>query len=276
MVLRIEDLDPTRCTPEFESNILRDLEWLGLDWDGPVLRQSEQFPRYQEALNTLQSKGLTYACQCTRRDIQLIAAPHRGEDLRYPGTCRELGLRQEQGNSSHGVRLKVDNSPALVSDIIQGEKTFHPAEECGDFLLWTRGGLPSYQFAVTLDDHFQEVTEVVRGRDLMASTARQDLVRSHLRYSRPSSLHLGMVLDARGQRLAKRTGGFTIEGFRSNGGTPEALASWAAKVAGLASQGNAATAREYCEEYALPPKEDWWPSDADQGPFPTEEQRKTS
>lgn len=262
----MEDLDPKRCRHEFEREILLDLEWLGLDWDGPVLRQSEQFPRYQEVLADLASRDLTYACRCSRGDIRLVLAPHPGEGLRYPGTCRELGLDTATDGKSYGQRLKVQAGSVLLHDRLQAPLEVEIAQECGDFLLWTKAGLPSYQFAVTLDDHYQGITEVVRGRDLLPSTARQNLLRQHLNYPNPSTVHMGLILDRQGQRLAKRTGASSIAGFREAGGQAEELVSWAAEIAGLESRGPAPV--DYLPDYTLPPKEDWWPSQASAGPFP--------
>ena len=266
IVLRMEDLDPKRCTPEFEQGILFDLEWLGLDWDGPILRQSEQFPRYREILGDLRERGLTYGCSCTRRDIRMVSAPHPGEDLRYPGTCRDLGLGVGPEEQVHGQRLKVESCQVRIEDRVQRPLETDIAQESGDFLLWSRSDLPSYQLAVTLDDHYQGVTEVVRGRDLLSSTARQDLLRQHLGYPPISSVHFGMVLDGQGKRLAKRSGGSSIAGFREAGGQAAELVRWVAAVAGLADEGPKPV--DYLGSYDLPPKEDWWPSESSPGPFP--------
>ena len=266
MVLRIEDLDPERCTQEFEQGILLDLEWLGLDWDGPILRQSEQFPRYRDVLENLRERGLTYGCRCSRRAIRMLSAPHPGEDLHYPGTCRELSLGVNQEGQVHGQRIKVEPGHVLIEDRVQCPLETNIAQESGDFLLWSRSDLPAYQFAVTLDDQYQGVTEVVRGRDLLPSTARQDLLRQHLGYPPISSVHFGMVLDGQGKRLAKRSGGSSIAGFREAGGQAAELVRWVAAVAGLADQGPKPV--DYLGSYDLPPKEDWWPSEASPGPFP--------
>lgn len=266
MVLRMEDLDPERCTPKFEQDILFDLEWLGLDWDGPILRQSEQFPRYRDVLEGLRQQGLTYGCRCTRRNIRMMSAPHPGEDLRYPGTCRELGLGVEEGGQVHGQRIKVEPGHVLIEDRVQAPLGTDIAQDLGDFLLWSRSDIPSYQFAVTLDDQYQGVTEVVRGRDLLSSTARQDLLRQHLGYPPINSVHFGMVLDKQGKRLSKRSGSSSIAGFREAGGQAAELVRWVAAVAGLADEGP--KPMDYLGSYELPPKEDWWPSEASPGPFP--------
>ena len=253
LLLRMEDLDGERCRPEFAAAILRDLEWLGLDWDGPVQLQSECAEAHAAALDSLRAAGLCYPCVCTRREIReaasapQAAAPRKhAEDVSqvYPGTCRrrfpgEAAALQAYGREAYGReaawRLRVPPGSITFEDGLYGPQAFAPAAEVGDFPIARRGGAAAYQLAVVVDDAAAGVTEVLRGRDLLPSTARQILLQQHLGLPSPSWTHLPLVLDEAGQRLAKRSGALSLKALREAGTDPRAIVSWVARVAGSAA-----------------------------------------
>ena len=188
VLLRVEDHDRQRCRPEFEAALLDDLDWLGLRprpafrprRSGPDAcdgRQSDREAIYRAAAAGLAARGLVYGCRCTRRDLEAAGAGDAGE-LRYPGTCRRLGLPLEDGL---GWRLVVEPTSAVTfDDAVHGPLTQRPAAQCGDLLLRDRLGNWTYQFAVAVDDTAQGIDLVVRGDDLLASTGRQILLARHL------------------------------------------------------------------------------------------------
>lgn len=238
VVLRSEDLDRTRCKPEYEDAFLRDLEWLGLTWDGPLLRQSDDLAPYTEATERLLSADRAYACTCTRKDIlSSQSAPHAsGEELRYPGTCRgrwpDASTAEATTGTPAGVRFDVGQERIAFTDELAGAQEHHPQAECGDFLLLRRDGVISYQLAVVVDDARQGVTEVLRGSDLLPSAARQMLLQRDLGLPRPRQLHLGLVRDPQGRRLSKRDGDLELAELRERGLPPARLITWAARTLG--------------------------------------------
>ncbi len=238
VVLRSEDLDRTRCRREFEDAFLRDLEWLGLTWDGSLLRQSDDLEPYAEATDRLLRAGRAYACTCTRKDILAAqSAPHSsGEELRYPGTCRgrwpDPETAETATRSPAGVRFDVGDAPVAYTDELAGAQLHRPQDECGDFLLLRRDGVVSYQLAVVVDDARQGVTEVVRGRDLLSSAARQMLLQRDLQLPHPRQLHVGLVRDPGGRRLSKRDGDLELAELRERNLAPERLIAWAARSLG--------------------------------------------
>ena len=238
VALRSEDLDRTRCKPEYEDAFLRDLEWLGLTWDGPLLRQSDDLTPYTEATDRLLAAGRAYACTCTRKDIlSAQSAPHAsGEELRYPGTCRgrwsDVAAAESTTGTPAGVRFAVGDAPVTYTDELAGPQRHHPQAECGDFLLLRRDGVISYQLAVVVDDARQGVTEVLRGSDLLPSAARQMLLQRDLDLPRPRQLHVGLVRDPEGRRLSKRDGDLELAELRERGLEPDRLITWAARSLG--------------------------------------------
>lgn len=199
--LRIEDLDPLRTIPGAEDELLRTLERFGLDWDGPLLRQSERFAAYEAALERLAAQGVLFPCSCSRKEI-LASAPHAGEEGPiYPGTCRD-GLRA--GQKARALRLRVDESRIAFVDALYGPYQQNLAEEVGDFVLKRADGLFGYQLAVVVDDGASGVTEVVRGADLLASTPRQIYLQRLLGLPTPVYLHLPLALGDDGEKLSKR------------------------------------------------------------------------
>jgi glutamyl-tRNA synthetase len=238
--LRIEDLDVARAKPELVDLARRDLEWLGLDWDGAPLVQSADLAPYREALERLLERGRAYPCVCTRREVQDVAsAPHPGPgvETRYPGTCRgrfrDPPAATEATGRAAGVRLAVPDGPVAVRDALAGAVAFDVQAEVGDFLLARRDGVVAYQLAVVVDDARQGVTEVLRGDDLLPSAARQALLQDALGLPRPRWVHVPLVVGDDGARLAKRDGALALESLRAEGVDPRAIVAWAARSVGL-------------------------------------------
>jgi glutamyl-tRNA synthetase len=218
-LVRMEDLDRTTSSRAHEAAQLRDLAALGLDWDPPVVRQSERFDRYREAIARLTAAGLTYPCYCTRREIrEASSAPHgdgpggpaAGADGRYPGTCRELTAGQRAAREAEGrppaIRLRTDGPVVGFTDRLHG-----PVRGVVDDVVLARNdGVPAYNLAVVVDDAQQGVEEVVRGDDLLTSTPRQIHLARLLDLPVPRYAHVPLVLGADGTRLAKRHGAVTL------------------------------------------------------------------
>lgn len=225
-LLRIEDIDPARCRPEFEAAILEDLAWLGLEWDGPVRRQSEHLPDYQAALDRLRGLGLLYPCFCSRKDIAAAAAaPHGPEGPVYPGTCRNLfaalvAERQARGDP-YALRLDVAKAHAMAgpltfTDQREGVVEARP-ETLGDVVLARRDAPASYHLCVTLDDHLQGVTLVTRGVDLFHATHIHRLLQAVLGLNVPTYAHHLLLTNAAGERLSKRDGAMALRALRQAG-----------------------------------------------------------
>jgi glutamyl-tRNA synthetase len=212
-LLRIEDLDPQRSKREHEAQQLADLAAIGIDWDGPVIRQSERRARHDEAIAELQRAGVTYPCWCTRAEIQKAASAAHGElpEGAYPRTCKRLTEqeRREKQASGRPPALRLDANATSVSfdDRIHGTVE----KRIDDFVIRRNDGTPAYNVAVVVDDHDQGVAEVVRGDDLLSSTPRQIVVANLLSLTPPSYAHVGLVLGPDGKRLAKRHGAVTLE-----------------------------------------------------------------
>ncbi len=228
-LLRIEDIDHTRCRPEFEAAIRDDLAWLGLDWDGPVRRQSEHFADYRAALDRLDAAGLLYPCFCTRRDIRAeIAraggAPQGELGPAYPGTCRRLGPAERAARlaAAGDYALRLDAAKALARsgplDWIEGDRRLavDPAA-VGDVVLARKDFPASYHLAVTVDDAVQGVTLVTRGADLIAATPVHRLLQALLGLPAPRYRHHPLLTDAAGRRLAKRDGALSVRAMRASG-----------------------------------------------------------
>lgn len=194
-LVRIEDIDPPREVPGSAAAILRDLNRLGLKSDGPVLYQSTRTEAYQNAIEILLRQDKAYWCGCSRKDL-----PASGI---YPGTCRN-GLAK--GKSHRSVRLRVDSVSIEFADLIQGDIRENLDTEVGDFVIQRADGLPAYQLAVVIDDAFQGITEVVRGADLLDSTARQIYLQRCLGLESPSYAHIPLAMHSDGKKLGKRYG----------------------------------------------------------------------
>jgi glutamyl-tRNA synthetase len=252
VVLRIEDLDRGRCRQEFTDAAFADLEWLGLDWDGPVLVQSHDEEPYRAAAARLVASGHAFPCVCSRRELrEAVDAPHAGGDVRYPGTCRErfasVAEAELQSASPAGIRLRVPDGGLYASDALLGELCASPQRECGDFLLVRRDGAIAYQLAVVVDDARQAVDFVVRGDDLVPSTLRQALVQHALSLPHPTWLHLPLVHASNGERLSKRDGAIALRELAAAGVRPERVVSAAARSLGLAGPTGDAPAKDWLD-----------------------------
>jgi glutamyl-tRNA synthetase len=201
-LLRIEDLDKDRCRPEYVQQLMDDLLWLGLEWDGEPVYQSQRNDIYQHYYDILSKKGLVYPCYCTRADLIATQAPHESDGRTvYRGTCRHLP--PQQGRAA-AMRLIVPDEDYSFTDGHYGSQRVNLALQVGDFIIRRKDGAWAYQLAVVIDDALMGVTEVVRGRDLLLSTAQQLYVAHCLGFTAPLFTHLPLLLGASGQRLSKR------------------------------------------------------------------------
>ncbi len=244
ILMRIEDLETPRVKPGAEAAALTDLRWLGLDWDGEVLVQSRRAAAHEEALARLAARGLVYPCTCTRRDVEhAAAAPHAGhEGPVYPGTCRGRWASADEAEAATGrapawrFRVPEPGSAAGVvrfHDRCVGEVEVDVGAELGDFVVFRRAGGAAYQLAVVVDDAFQGVDSVLRGADLLPSTARQILLQRALGLPTPEYAHPPLVVGPDGRRLAKRHGDTSLRHLRECGHTPEEVVGWLAHASGL-------------------------------------------
>jgi len=234
--VRVEDLDRSRVRPGMEEAQISDLRALGLDWDGPIVRQSERLGLYEEAIGRLDADGLLYPCYCTRAEIRVAASAPHGISAadHYPGTCRELTAAQRAEREAAGrpPALRVRSRAVRISfdDRLLGRF----GEEVDDFVVRRNDGTPAYQLAVVVDDAAQGVGEVVRGADLVDSTPRQILLSRLLRLPEPLYAHVPLVLGPDGRRLAKRHGSVILS---DRGEGPDEVRAWMARTLGLAEIG---------------------------------------
>lgn len=236
LILRIEDLDGPRIKPGAARQLVHTLEWLGLDHDSSVACQSDDLEPYRRAMRDLAAHGLVYACALTRREIEeAVRAPHAGEhELRFPPELRPAGGGDPRFTAEDvNYRLRLDPEDVRVTDHVAGAHVFRPFDEIGDFVVWTKRGVPSYQLAVVADDARQGVTDVVRGDDLLPSAARQILIYRALGWTAPRWWHLPLVLGPDGRRLAKRHGDTRIDAYREAGAGPARLVGLLAWWCGL-------------------------------------------
>lgn len=242
LVLRNEDLDASRFKLEFVQAMLEDLKWFGFDWqEGPdcggafgPYSQTERMSFYRAALEQLRAGGFVYPCTCSRADVRrALAAPHLGEDEPvYPGTCRpQAGNPQSTiRNPKLNWRFRVpDGETTSFVDGGFGPQAFVAGRDFGDFVVWRHDDVPSYQLSVMVDDAAMQITEVVRGADLLKSTARQVLLYRALGFEPPQFYHCPLMTDGNGVRLAKRHDALSLRTLRAQGSTPEELrAGWSA------------------------------------------------
>jgi glutamyl-Q tRNA(Asp) synthetase len=231
-LLRIEDIDRTRCRPEYDAAILDDLTWLGLTWDGDVRRQSEHFDDYRATLTRLDGEGMLYPCFCTRREIQAeIAraggAPQGEAGPVYPGTCRRLSPHEREARivagADYALRLDVGKALAHIGRLEwseDGRPLAATPEVLGDVVLARKDMPVSYHLAVTVDDALQGVTLVTRGIDLFAATHVQRLLQTLLGLPTPAYRHHELLTDGSGRRLAKRDKAATVREMRDAGVLP--------------------------------------------------------
>ncbi len=200
-LLRIEDLDTPRVIPGAADEILRTLERFGFEWDGEIVRQSERIDRYEAALARLQAAGACFTCSCSRRELAALqTALTAEEDSFYPGTCR-LGPRHPE--RALAVRFRAADSPIEFEDELQGRLVQNVGQSLGDFIIRRRDGLFAYQLAVVIDDAEQQITQVVRGSDLLSNTPRQILLQQALHLPRPGYMHLPLLTESDGRKLSK-------------------------------------------------------------------------
>ena len=241
LVLRNEDLDYSRCRQEYVAAMLEDLHWFGFEWEegpdcggsfGPYA-QSQRGELYRSSFEKLRASGFVYPCTCSRQDVlRALQAPHTGdEEPIYPGTCRP-----KESDKSRDVRVGGNQSPKthyrfrvpdgeLISfiDAHYGPQQFFAGKDFGDFVVWRHDNVPAYQLAVVVDDAAMKITEVVRGEDLLISTARQLLLYRALGLAPPQFFHCPLIKDDRGERLSKRHDALALRTLRANGLNPEGL-----------------------------------------------------
>jgi glutamyl-tRNA synthetase len=265
-VMRVEDLDFGRVRPGIMQTQLDELRWLGLDWDeGPDVDgphapyvQSERGALYDDALRRLAERGLLFECTCSRRDIAAAAsAPHAGEEgPRYPGMCRErlvdptVASLLAHGRAQVALRMRVEPGEACFADLLMGRCCYDPSAETGDFVVRRKDGAAAYQLAVVVDDDAMRITHVVRGGDLLSSTARQILLYRALGIPEPRFLHVPLMLGEDGERLAKRHGSVSLADLRARGVAPARVTGWLAATCGLAAEGEEVSAHDLVPRFS--------------------------
>ncbi len=264
-VMRVEDLDGPRVRPGLEGRILAELRWLGLDWDegpdvgGPAgpYRQSERASGYAAALERLRAEGRVYPCFCSRTEIAAASrAPHGpGDDgPRYPGACRALAPEEARSRARTrrpAWRFRVQPGTVVFEDGVHGRCAFDVDRAVGDFVVERADGIAAYQLAVVVDDAAMGITDVVRGDDLLSSTARQLLLYRALGLEAPRFAHVPLVAGDGGERLAKRHGAPSIGAFMEGGADPRAVVGLLANLSGLAPEGARVAPRELIEGFDL-------------------------
>jgi glutamyl-tRNA synthetase len=232
-IVRVEDLDRVTSSREHERRQLDDLSALGLTWESPVVRQSERFDLYGEAVARLQAGDRVYPCFCTRREIREAAGAPHGQPARYPGTCRRLSAAQRSEHERSGrqpaLRLAADDSPVEVTDRVLGAVVGRP----DDVVVQRNDGVFAYNLAVVVDDAAQGVTEIVRGDDLAPVTPSQVHLAAVLGLPAPAYAHVPLVLGADGDRLAKRHGAVSLADLRAGGWTVDEVRARLAASLGL-------------------------------------------
>ena len=243
MIVRIENLDADRCKEEYEASIIEDMDWLGIPYARPVLRQSDRMDAYRAALDRLQSLGVLYRCFCSRKDVaSILNAPHGPDGVLYPGTCRELSREEarakEAEKKTYALRINIERAFAITGDLAFDELGTPPegmpggrgigvtlesvSRLVGDAVLARKDGSPAYHLSVVVDDAHQGVTRVTRGSDLYHATHLHRLLQALLGLPAPRYDHHGIVNDDRtGMRLAKRDNSTTLRDIRAAGATPE-------------------------------------------------------
>lgn len=248
MILRIEDLDPERCRPEYAAQLKEDLLWLGLDWDREQTPQSLRSQAYAEQFEKLEAMGLVYPCYCTRNELHAASAPHASDgQLIYAGTCRSLTPQQRAEKTKAPCwRVRVPMQEFTVTDGVQGRYSELLSRDCGDFIVRRADGVYAYQLAVVTDDAQAGVTQIVRGRDLLSSTPRQMWLQKQLGFPTPEYFHVPLLTAPDGRRLSKRERDLDMGALRSRL-SPEELLGRLAFAAGLLDQPEAASARELAQ-----------------------------
>lgn len=257
VVLRIDDVDSERADPTFAQQMLDDLRWLGLDWDDVPRIASDNDPLHAQALQQLIDRGDTYPCVCSRGDmLRALGAPQAGAtELRYPGTCRgkfaTIQLAEESSGKPAALRLLSPNGPRGVQDLIYGWFEQDLEAEVGDFVVRRRQGNVAYQLGCVVDDDVEHVTHVVRGRDLLPSTLRQNWISERLGLAIPRYAHVPLICDHKGRRLAKRERDLSLNELRSRGTTATHITRWAARCAGQEIGSDQRCAQDFLPRFDL-------------------------
>ena len=252
IVLRLEDLDLGRVKAGAHEAALEDMRWIGVEWDGEPEIQSRDLAPYRAALERLAADGRVFRCDRSRAEIRSAASAPHAEDgeTRYPPELRPPGpwprtiaaSGERAWEANH--RLRVDPAPERVHDELLGDFTFDPGLEAGDMVVWTKLGVPAYQLAVVVDDARHGVTDVVRGDDLLASAARQQLIARALGLAHARWWHVPLVYGDDGKRLAKRHGSHSLAAMRDAGVAPERVIGWCARSLELGTE-RALSARDF-------------------------------
>lgn len=252
IIMRIEDLDQSRVRPGAAESAQRLLQWLGITFDDGPYFQSHDLKPYRQAMRSLAERGLAYSCQVTRRQIlAAVSAPHDNEgSLRFPAELRPMDRDAHRfSREDTNYRFAVDGQAIEIEDAFAGVSTHDSAGEVGDFLIWTRLGVPAYQLAVVVDDARQGITDVVRGDDLLSSAARQTLLYQALGLQTPRWWHVPLVLGADGRRLAKRHGDTNLETFQSAGVQAERIIGLLGKWCGVCADHQELSAEEFLQRF---------------------------
>ncbi|TXF36286.1 tRNA glutamyl-Q(34) synthetase GluQRS [Collinsella sp. BA40] len=259
MVLRIEDLDDRCRRGRWDALLIEDLEWLGLDWDEGPVYQSDRLDRYERAFEALRAQGLLYPCFCSRAELHAASAPHASDGTPiYAGTCRGLSaedVARRRAERPGAWRLRVPSADDPRGDVAFTDRVYGPqhetlARDCGDFLVRRSDGVFAYQLAVCVDDAEMGVNEVVRGRDLLGSSARQMYLQDLLDLPHPAYAHVPLLVTADGRRLSKRERDCDLGELRARFGTPEALLGMVAHAAGIAPDARPRSAGDLVELFS--------------------------
>ena len=246
-LLRIEDLDPDRSRQEYADQIMRDLEWLGLTWDGTPIYQSRRTEIYRHYFDRLEVQGLVYPCFCTRADILATQAPHQSDNrVVYAGTCRSLSSEQvaeRMKAKAPAWRLMMPDTESQYTDAVYGPQRCNLARDCGDIVIRRADGAYAYQLAVSFDDAMTGVTQVVRGNDLLLSAHQQIAICRMLGLTPPQYAHLPLLLNQNGQRLSKRDKSMDLGALKQKY-SPEQLLGRLALITGLTATSAPLTAQE--------------------------------
>lgn len=261
-LLRVEDLDPPRVVEGADARIEDDLRWLGFDWDGGAVRQSERGAAYQSAIEILAGRGMVYPCDCSRAEIARVAsAPHPGEESVYPGTCRDRDPSRKMKRPP-SLRVRVPDEIVRYEDTIAGPVEQNLERAVGDFVLRRADGVFAYQLAVVVDDAAAGITEVVRGADLIASAPRQIWLMRALGAAPPRYAHVPLVVSRDGMRLEKRNAAATVRTLRGEGVAATRIIGRLAQGLGLAATDAPATPHDIargCADRAVVWRRDPWP-----------------
>jgi len=257
LILRVEDLDGLRIKPDAVEGILDTLRFLGIDWDGEPLIQSHDLAPSRASLRLLVERGLAYRCDLSRAEIEAASsAPHAGDrEVVHPRRLRPGRDDRDrwvfEPDDGANYRFVTPDREVIIDDAVQGRTTHRPAEEIGDFVIWTRRGTPAYQLAVVVDDARQGVTEVIRGDDLLPSAARQTLLYEAMSLQPPRWCHLPLVVGEDGRRLAKRHGDTRISFYRDRGVTTERIIGLLAWWCGVMPDRAELSAAEFARSFSL-------------------------